>query len=140
MQKRESVPDQRVTRAREPLLVYRRNALTEINSNEANSEERVGLLLAVFLILMATTLPVQALGQGRGHGQSKKSKKFINGHDARDGRWDGGGPRLISIRTYRGYRHRHRAWSRGQNISKAVVSTTGADVSKQSAGEQDSGA
>ena len=77
------------------------------------------LLLAV-LNLVTTISPVQALGQGRGHGQSKKSQKFINGHDARDGRWDGRGPRpgLVSVRTYRGYRHRHSAWSRGQKHKK----------------------
>ena len=78
-----------------------------------------GLLLAVFLILV-TISPVQALGQGRGHGQSKKSQKFINGHDARDGRWDGRGPRprLVSVRTYRGYGHRQSAWSRSQKHKK----------------------
>ena len=27
------------------------------------------------------------------HPRSKKEEKFINGHDARDGRWDGRGPR-----------------------------------------------
>jgi hypothetical protein len=76
-----------------------------------------GLLLVVLLILVTTISPVQASGQGRGHGQSKKSQKFINGHDARDGRWDGRGPRpgLISIRTYR---HRNKAWSRSQKHKK----------------------
>jgi len=76
-----------------------------------------GLLMAVLLILMTTISPVQASGQGRGHGQSRKSQKFINGHDARDGRWDGRGPRprLVSIRTHRGHR---RAWTRGQKHKK----------------------
>lgn len=42
-------------------------------------------------------------GQGRGNGQihrpndhpnsRKKDDKFVNGHDARDGRWDGRGPK-----------------------------------------------
>ena len=79
-----------------------------------------GLLLAVLLILVTTISPIQASGQGRGHGQSKKSEKFINGHDARDGRWDGRGPRprRISIRTYRGDRHRHSVWSRAQKHKK----------------------
>jgi hypothetical protein len=34
--------------------------------------------------------------QGRWRGRNKRNKKaekFINGHDARDGRWDGRGPR-----------------------------------------------
>ena len=29
----------------------------------------------------------------RGRGLDKKDEKFINGHDARDGRWDGRGPK-----------------------------------------------
>ncbi len=29
----------------------------------------------------------------RGRGLDKKEDKFINGHDARDGRWDGRGPK-----------------------------------------------
>ena len=32
--------------------------------------------------------------QGRGQFRDKKAEKFINGHDARDGRWDGRGPRF----------------------------------------------
>ncbi len=30
---------------------------------------------------------------GRGPFNERKRRKFINGHDARDGRWDGRGPR-----------------------------------------------
>lgn len=32
-------------------------------------------------------------GQGRKRNFNKKEEKFINGHDARDGRWDGRGPK-----------------------------------------------
>jgi hypothetical protein len=32
--------------------------------------------------------------QRRGRFNDKKAEKFINGHDARDGRWDGRGPRF----------------------------------------------
>jgi hypothetical protein len=32
-------------------------------------------------------------GRGRGRFNDKKAGKFINGHDARDGRFDGRGPR-----------------------------------------------
>jgi hypothetical protein len=58
------------------------------------------------LLALAITLglPIVSLAdpppQGRGHHkhgwydkQDKKDEKFINGHDARDGRWDGRGPK-----------------------------------------------
>ena len=72
------------------------------------------LLIAVMMIASTFLLQSYAFAQGRGHGQSKKSAKFINGHDARDGRWDGRGPkakRLIRTRVYRGH-GRHRGWIR----------------------------
>ncbi|HZS05983.1 MAG TPA: hypothetical protein VFD58_14185 [Blastocatellia bacterium] len=73
----------------------------------------IALSLVVILSLsFATALahPKHDRGQGRGRhwnyergrhreyrhippGQAKKRWKFVNGHDARDGRWDGRGPR-----------------------------------------------
>ena len=55
--------------------------------------KRLSLLIAIFVITCALLAPVQGFGQGRGHGRGldKKASKFINGHDARDGRWDGRG-------------------------------------------------
>ncbi|MEK6304592.1 MAG: hypothetical protein AABO41_28240 [Acidobacteriota bacterium] len=51
----------------------------------------------VAAVLAAATLLMPGVGfaQGRGHGrgQIKKTGKFVNGHDARDGRWDGRGPK-----------------------------------------------
>ena len=56
-------------------------------------------------LLLAMAIPATALGQGRGRGHgrghngdsvwsnNKKCAKFRNCHDARDGRWDGRGPR-----------------------------------------------
>ena len=54
-----------------------------------------GLLAVIFALVVAVGLPtlVNAQGRGRGRGQDKKADKFINGHDARDGRWDGRGPK-----------------------------------------------
>lgn len=85
------------------------------------------LLIAIVMIASTLLLPSYANAQGRGRGQSKKSAKFINGHDARDGRWDGRGPRpsifigrhrrgprsrvFIGNRIYRGH-GRHRGWIR----------------------------
>ncbi len=48
----------------------------------------IGLLIAGMF-----WAPVEGAAQGRGRGQAKKAVKFVNGHDARDGRWDGRGPR-----------------------------------------------
>ena len=52
------------------------------------------LFLMICSLGLAFVLPATALGQarGRGRGEEKKFYKFINGHDARDGRWDGRGP------------------------------------------------
>ena len=54
-----------------------------------------GLLLLLSLPAMSFA---QGRGRGRGLGQEKKLGRFVNGHDARDGRWDGRGP-LIGRRT-----------------------------------------
>ena len=75
---------------------------------------RKGVLSTIILtVFLAVAIPATALGQGRGHGKghgqtygqgrgydqtwhnsnNKKCAKFKNCHDARDGRWDGRGPR-----------------------------------------------
>ena len=53
------------------------------------------VFFAVFILFVSLLVPTQAVaqGNGRGRGQAKKFDKFVNGHDARDGRWDGRGPR-----------------------------------------------
>jgi len=52
------------------------------------------LFLMIFSLGLAFVLPATGLGQGRGRGRGdeKRFYKFVNGHDARDGRWDGRGP------------------------------------------------
>ena len=60
----------------------------------------LGILgIVVFGLIVVVSLPVTTSAQGRGRGRDKdfekserKREKFINGHDARDGRWDGRGP------------------------------------------------
>src|SRR5262245_18799521 len=49
------------------------------------------LAILVNLALSAVTFAHDKRWRGRVH--DKKAEKFINGHDARDGRWDGRGPR-----------------------------------------------
>jgi hypothetical protein len=53
------------------------------------------LWVAFFALALAIGLPSLAQGQGRGRGRGRGDKcdKFINCHDARDGRVDGRGPR-----------------------------------------------
>lgn len=57
--------------------------------------KRTTLWAAILMLIFAVGAPSVALaqGKGRGRGQEKKAGKFKNGHDARDGRWDGRGPR-----------------------------------------------
>jgi hypothetical protein len=47
----------------------------------------------IFALIITVCVPTLASAQGRGRGLDKKAEKFKNGHDARDGRWDGRGPR-----------------------------------------------
>jgi hypothetical protein len=58
---------------------------------------RKSILLSVLIgLMLVMAAPGVALGQGRGRGRGpdlgKKCSKFVNCHDARDGRWDGRGP------------------------------------------------
>jgi hypothetical protein len=74
---------------------------------------KVLLLMAGLLLLIA--LPATSFAQGRGRGQDRKFSRFVNGHDARDGRWDGRGPdfgrrSVISNRIYR-----QQSWNRFRN-------------------------
>lgn len=78
------------------------------------------LLLLASLCLPLTTLASPKKGQGRG--RDKKNEKFINGHDARDGRYDGRGPKRDrdddddDYRRERRRRDRNRdgGWDRGE--------------------------
>jgi hypothetical protein len=74
-----------------------------------------------------------AQGRGRGMGLGRKSAVFVNGHDARDGRWDGRGPtRTVGVRrngvfVARGnrvaYRHRYNMgdyWNRRHVMNRTM--------------------
>ncbi|HEX8138537.1 MAG TPA: hypothetical protein VF544_13295 [Pyrinomonadaceae bacterium] len=57
---------------------------------------KIALWITFIALTAAVALPSVALGQGRGRGRGNsgdKCDKFINCHDARDGRVDGRGPR-----------------------------------------------
>ena len=70
---------------------------------KTRSRKRFSLLIGIIVIAFAVLAPDQGFGQGRGRGRGldKKAAKFINGHDARDGRWDGRGPRAGLTRRRR---------------------------------------
>ena len=80
--------------------------------------------LMALMLTCTLLLPAQGFAQGRGHGRglAKKSEKFINGHDARDGRWDGRGPRTGSIRNRRHHRsfYRRAVWPRHVRKGKKI--------------------
>jgi len=78
------------------------------------------LLVAIFVFTLALSTPVQGIAQGRGHGQDKKAQKFINGHDARDGRWDGRGPRPRLVPAWRHHPHRRIIWTRRERRHRSV--------------------
>lgn len=54
------------------------------------------LIVTAVLALLVLTMSTEVLGQGRNRranrSSDKKCSKFVNCHDARDGRWDGRGP------------------------------------------------
>lgn len=78
---------------------------------------RFVLLIATLAIVVNLALSDEAFAkQRRGRFNDKKAGKFINGHDARDGRWDGRGPRSrFGNRRQRDGRFRFRdRWDRDE--------------------------
>ena len=71
------------------------------------SKNLLGILVVGLLVVFGASS--NAMGQGRGRRVShfdKKCEKFVNCHDARDGRWDGRGPNRRSRFTHVSWRHR----------------------------------
>jgi hypothetical protein len=90
------------------------------------------ILMMMLLLLMAA--PATSFAQGRwGRDRdwnnnywrhNKKCQKFVNCHDARDGRWDGRGPRgeRVGNMVWRNNRNRNSFWwdnryRRNQNVN-----------------------
>src|SRR5690349_2055108 len=73
-----------------------------------------GIVALSLLMIFAVSMDARAQGRGRGNSNwDKKCSKFVNCHDARDGRWDGRGPnrRIGVTNTYRRHhRDRDREW------------------------------
>ena len=93
---------------------------------KVSTKRRSGLWIAVFTLVLAI-LPVTAIGQdrgrwGRGHNFDKKCGKFINCHDARDGRLDRRRGRIILTDDrglFRRGRHRDRDFNDGGFLRRA---------------------
>ena len=75
--------------------------------------KRIAVMTTVFTMVVILLFPMLTLGDSpQGQDAEKKQEKFVNGHDARDGRRDGRGPAL-KIRfdddddDDREYRRRH---------------------------------
>jgi U1 small nuclear ribonucleoprotein len=76
-------------------------------------EKQGWLLTAIFTMLMAIALPATTFGHdhgksNKGRHRDKKCAKFVNCHDARDGRVDGRGPRQGRLDDLIRNRRRHR--------------------------------
>jgi hypothetical protein len=77
---------------------------------------RNSLAVLIVFVMLALTVPSTAFGQGRGrrhrrgsiHNSNWKCGKFVNCHDARDGRIDGRGPDRDRFGNIIGVRRRHR--------------------------------
>ena len=85
------------------------------------SKNLLGILLVGIVITFASS---DAMAQGRGRRASnsdRKCGKFVNCHDARDGRWDGRGPNRRTGFTNifrRNRRHRDRDFDRVSRRSR----------------------
>jgi len=94
------------------------------------STKLFGILVFSLLIVFAVSTNANAQGRGRGHSNwDKKCSKFVNCHDARDGRWDGRGPNRTSYsgaNVFRRHRRdrdtervrwerRHRHWNQNRH-------------------------
>ena len=85
----------------------------------SNSRNVLGIVL--LLLVMLLTVSYEAMGQGRGRRVSqsdKKCAKFVNCHDARDGRWDGRGPRRRDSLTDRIFRRSRRNRDRDRDSDR----------------------
>jgi hypothetical protein len=78
---------------------------------------------ALLLLVMLLTVSYEAMGQGRGRRMSqsdKKCAKFVNCHDARDGRWDGRGPRRQVSLSDRIWRRNRRNRDRDRDFDRTT--------------------
>ena len=71
-----------------------------------------GIAVLALLVVISAAFEANAQGRGRGFGLGNKCDKFVNCHDARDGRVDGRGPRRGN--DFDNWNQRR--WSRNRNF------------------------
>ena len=79
--------------------------------------KRTLVVLMLVALILALAAPVVSFGQGRGRrgGRGRdfdnwKCGRFVNCHDARDGRRDGRGPRRNAVSDWDWRNHRNNRW------------------------------
>lgn len=85
---------------------------------------------AVLVLLMILSVSFEVLGQGRGRRvfrNDKKCAKFVNCHDARDGRWDGRGPNRRAGLLDRVFRRNRRNRDRDRDFDRITRSRRNRD-------------
>ena len=83
-----------------------------------------GIVVLSLLMIFAVSTNANAQGRGRRNGNwDGKCSKFVNCHDARDGRWDNRGPRrrtsFSNFRRRDSERWERRRWRRHRNNDNA---------------------
>lgn len=85
----------------------------------STSTNLFGIVVLTLLMIFAVSTDTKAQGRGRrAYGLGDKCAKFVNCHDARDGRWDGRGPNRSTRVTNvfrRNRRDRDRDWWERRN-------------------------
>jgi hypothetical protein len=85
---------------------FRLQISEELIMNLTKGNKLAKAILLGLVLLVAMPALTFAQGRGRDRGRNKKTVKFVNGHDARDGRWDGRGPNRRNISHNRRWRNR----------------------------------
>ena len=75
----------------------------------SSTRNLIGILVLGLLMILSASSDAKAQGRGRRVSQmDRKCEKFVNCHDARDGRWDGRGPNRRTGSTSLIYRRNRR--------------------------------
>jgi hypothetical protein len=75
----------------------------------SSTRNLIGILVLGLLMILSVSSNAMAQGRGRRASQlDRKCEKFVNCHDARDGRWDGRGPQRRTGITSLIYRRNRR--------------------------------
>lgn len=91
-----------------------------------SGSKRYLFAMTVISLLLALAMPATSFGKDRGrNGRGRDNRrwkcgKFVNCHDARDGRWDGRGPRRNRLDSLARWR-RARLRNRNRNFNNRLI-------------------